>query len=126
MADLNTPDPVDAYVGQMIRARRKNLGVSQQALGEAIGVSFQQIQKYERAANRVSCSMLVRIAGYLNCTAGDFLPASEGDKVDLGVELELAGEPHGRELAETFLAMPPKFRTSLLNIARNLSTAVAT
>lgn len=125
MAEPHTPDPVDVYVGQMIRVRRKNLGISQTALGHAIGVSFQQIQKYERGSNRVSCSMLVRMSARLGCSAGDLLPATEGEKVDIGVELKLAGEQHGHELAVLFLAMPAQFRTSLVNIARSLSVPAA-
>ena len=56
-------DPIDIAVGARIRLLRKVRGLSQQALAEAAGVTFQQIQKYERGANRVSASMLSRIAG---------------------------------------------------------------
>ena len=52
------PNPVDVHVGLRIRLRRKELGVSQEKLAEAIGLTFQQVQKYERAANRVSASKL--------------------------------------------------------------------
>src|SRR3954468_21396813 len=55
-------DPVDVAVGARIRLLRKMRGLSQQALAEAAGVTFQQIQKYERGSNRVSASMLSRIA----------------------------------------------------------------
>ena len=55
-------DPIDVAVGARIRLLRKVRGLSQQALAEAAGVTFQQIQKYERGANRVSASMLTRIA----------------------------------------------------------------
>lgn len=61
-------DPLDIFAGSKIREARKLKGVSQSALGDAIGVSFQQIQKYERGSNRVSYSMLVRIAKFLNVT----------------------------------------------------------
>lgn len=53
-------DPVDVYVGDRIRARRKILNQSQQALAERLGVTFQQVQKYERGSNRISASMLSR------------------------------------------------------------------
>ena len=59
-------DPVDVAVGARIRLLRKVRGLSQQALAEAAGVTFQQIQKYERGANRVSASMLTRIARTLD------------------------------------------------------------
>ncbi|HMO43605.1 MAG TPA: helix-turn-helix transcriptional regulator, partial [Phenylobacterium sp.] len=56
------PNPVDRHVGLRIRLRRKELGVSQEKLAEAIGLTFQQVQKYERGANRVSASKLWEIA----------------------------------------------------------------
>ena len=56
------PDPIDVAVGARIRARRKEIGMSQTELGKAIGVSFQQVQKYERGWNRVAASTLFRIA----------------------------------------------------------------
>lgn len=56
------PDYVDCYVGARIRARRNQIDISQQELAEGLGVTFQQVQKYERGANRISASMLVRAA----------------------------------------------------------------
>ena len=123
MADEKAPHDVDVYVGRTIRARRVALGMSQETLGEAIGVTFQQVQKYERAANRVSCSKLVEIAGALRCSAADLLPGPNGASADLNLELRLAGDAHGRELAEAYLAMPSQFRTSLLHIARSLTSS---
>jgi transcriptional regulator with XRE-family HTH domain len=52
------PNPIDLHVGMRIRVRRKELGISQERLAESIGLTFQQVQKYERAANRVSASKL--------------------------------------------------------------------
>ena len=52
------PDPIDVAVGHRIRVRRKWLGISQSTLADHLGVSFQQVQKYERGANRTSASML--------------------------------------------------------------------
>ncbi len=66
-----SPDPVDIAVGANIRARRQVLMISQQALGEAIGLTFQQVQKYERGSNRVSASKLLAIADALECHPGD-------------------------------------------------------
>jgi transcriptional regulator with XRE-family HTH domain len=65
MAVNDSPDPIDVEVGARIRVRRKYLSLSQSALAEALGLTFQQVQKYERGANRVSASMLVRIAAKL-------------------------------------------------------------
>jgi transcriptional regulator with XRE-family HTH domain len=57
------PDPIDTAVGTHILLRRKQLGISQSKLAHAIGVTFQQVQKYERGANRVSASSLAKIEG---------------------------------------------------------------
>ena len=65
--DDGGPDKLDQALGLAIRLRRHARGLSQSALGEAIGVSFQQIQKYERGANRVSFSRLLEIAHALDC-----------------------------------------------------------
>jgi len=56
------PDPVDVYVGMRLRKRRQLLNLSQQQLGRAVGITFQQIQKYEQGTNRVSSSRLYDIA----------------------------------------------------------------
>ena len=58
--------PVDAHVGSRIRLRRTLLGMSQERLGEALGLTFQQVQKYERGANRVSASRLFDLARVLD------------------------------------------------------------
>jgi len=60
-----TPDPVDIHVGQRLRVRRSLLGLSQEKLAEAIGLTFQQIQKYERGLNRISAGRLYRFSQIL-------------------------------------------------------------
>jgi transcriptional regulator with XRE-family HTH domain len=64
-ASKEGPDPIDIAVGARIRTRRRATGLSQTQLAESLGITFQQVQKYERGANRVSASMLVRIAAKL-------------------------------------------------------------
>jgi len=73
IGDLMVADPsqIDAMVGARVRAIRQSRKMSQTALGEKIGLSFQQIQKYERAANRISASTLFQIAQALGVTASD-------------------------------------------------------
>jgi transcriptional regulator with XRE-family HTH domain len=60
------PDPIDKHVGDRLRARRILLGLSQTSLGKAVGLTFQQIQKYERGKNRVSASALFRLSRALD------------------------------------------------------------
>jgi len=60
------PNPVDVHVGGRVRLRRTLLGMSQEKLGEAIGLTFQQIQKYERGTNRIGCSRLYDLSRVLD------------------------------------------------------------
>ncbi len=80
-----TPNPVDLYVGGRVRMRRRTLGYSQEKLAEDLGLTFQQVQKYERGANRVSASKLWEIARSLSTPIGfffdglsDFVPQAVG------------------------------------------------
>ena len=66
MASNGFPNPIDVHVGARIRLRRTLLGISQVALAEAIGLTFQQVQKYEKGVNRVSSSRLVDLANALD------------------------------------------------------------
>ena len=114
-------DPVDIAVGARIRLLRKVRGMSQQSLAEAAGVTFQQIQKYERGANRVSASMLSRIAGTLNSPVsemfGEVNPAS-------GAIDEVAGllsEPGALELLRAYSRLPRGApRAALVEFVRSL------
>lgn len=77
------PDPVDVHVGQRMRLRRIMLGMSQEKLGDAIGLTFQQVQKYERGANRISASRLYDLVHVLDVPVSYFfeeLGASSGSE----------------------------------------------
>lgn len=81
------PDPIDVAVGARIRARRVALKISQTALAKALGLTFQQVQKYEKGANRVSASTLVRVARELGVTVG-FLVGEDGETESLTLRNE--------------------------------------
>jgi transcriptional regulator with XRE-family HTH domain len=66
------PDPVDVHVGSRVRLRRNMLGLSQEKLGEAIGLTFQQVQKYERGSNRIGASRLWELARKLDVSVEFF------------------------------------------------------
>src|SRR6476620_12335762 len=66
------PNPVDVHVGSRVRLRRTLLGMSQERLGEAIGLTFQQVQKYERGANRVGASRLFDLSRVLDVPVSFF------------------------------------------------------
>ena len=93
------PNPVDRHVGLRIRMRRKELGISQERLAEAIGLTFQQVQKYERAANRVSASKLWEMAQALSTQIGYFY---EG----LGDPAKPSGSNIPRDTLQNFLLTP--------------------
>ena len=72
LPDERSPNPVDLHVGARVRMRRRIRGVSQEKLAEALGLTFQQVQKYERGANRVSASKLYEIASALQTPVAYF------------------------------------------------------
>lgn len=72
MASKGYPNPIDVYVGTRIRQRRTLLGLTQEKLAKAIGLTFQQIQKYERGANRVGSSRLFDLARVLDVPVSYF------------------------------------------------------
>ena len=71
------PNPVDKYVGSRVRMRRIMLGMSQEKLGEALGLTFQQVQKYEKGVNRIGASRLQQICAALDCGVTDLLGSSK-------------------------------------------------
>lgn len=78
ISPTGAPHPVDLHVGRKIKARRNELNMSLATLGTAIGVTFQQVGKYERAQNRVSASVLVELAAVLAVNPGYFIDDAPG------------------------------------------------
>ncbi|WP_107988501.1 helix-turn-helix domain-containing protein [Breoghania corrubedonensis] len=78
MPSKKAPNPVDVHVGSRIRLRRMMLGMSQEKLGEHLGITFQQIQKYEKGTNRVGASRLQHIATILNVPISFFFEDAPG------------------------------------------------
>ena len=79
------PNPIDIHVGSRVRMRRMMVGMSQEKLGEALGLTFQQIQKYEKGANRIGASRLHQIAAALGVQIEFFYegaPTPEGQSTD--------------------------------------------
>lgn len=72
-----TADPLDHFIAAAVRERRIAIGVSQNSLAKALGLSFQQIQKYEQGQNRIATSRLIRIARVLDCKITDFIPEED-------------------------------------------------
>ncbi len=114
------PDPIDIAVGNRIRVRRKWLGISQSNLADHLGVSFQQVQKYERGSNRTSASMLVRIAEKLETSVGELVGETDRPDSDQGLFEKLA-VPGAVQLLEAFASVEQaSLRTAILNLTRSL------
>lgn len=76
-------NPIDVYVGNRVKVRRKTLRLTQQDLAKALGLTFQQVQKYERGANRISASKLFMIAGILDVSISYFFDGVEDEDIDV-------------------------------------------
>ena len=88
------PSPIDVHVGARIRLRRTLLGMSQERLGEALGLTFQQVQKYERGLNRVGASRLFDLSRVLDVPISFFF-----DDMPDTLSVAYGGQPHGRRVA---------------------------
>ncbi|MBB4574740.1 helix-turn-helix domain-containing protein [Rhizobium lentis] len=95
--NVKTPNAIDSYVGARIRMRRQLLGMSQERLAEQIGVTFQQVQKYEKGINRIGASRLQRIAAVLHASPSFFF--EQGDSQPLA-ERGLDAPDHTDPVAE--------------------------
>ena len=118
------PDPMDVALGAAVRIRRRSLGVSQEALAEQCGVSFQQIQKYENGANRISFSRLVQIARALKCRVVDLMDVLDQPEGEGTQDLELLTRmrtPGALELLSAYERLTPDTRNSLLGLLRTLA-----
>ncbi|MDR3375392.1 MAG: helix-turn-helix transcriptional regulator [Ancalomicrobiaceae bacterium] len=78
MASKKSPNPIDIHVGSRVRLRRMMLGMSQEKLGEHLGITFQQIQKYEKGTNRIGASRLQAIARVLSVPPAFFFEDAPG------------------------------------------------
>jgi transcriptional regulator with XRE-family HTH domain len=109
-----TPNPVDVHVGGRVRLRRTLLGLSQEKLGEAVGLTFQQIQKYERGANRIGASRLFEFSRILEVPVSFFFDdMPEGQTVvDGRIAWGLAEQP------QTPLEPDPLTRRETLELVR--------
>lgn len=124
---INTPHPVDVYVGKRIRVRRRMLGMNQTVLGEQLGVTFQQVQKYERGANRVSSSSLFRTANALDVPVSFFFEGAETCLPDYNpkknsADNDIRANQETIELVEAYYSISdPRVRKKIVDLARLLN-----
>ncbi len=121
MAHGDGPDQIDLAVGGRIRIRRRGLDLSQTQLANALGITFQQVQKYERGTNRVSASMLVKIAAKLETTVAA-LVGEDGEGPVEAVVIAKLGTPGAVELLDLFAEISDgEARRALLVLAQSLA-----
>ena len=128
---IKIPNPIDKHVGARVRMRRLMVGMSQGKLGEALDVTFQQVQKYEKGANRIGASRLQQLARVLEVPPAFFFDgAPSGDGSSVGFA-ESNGSSHtadfvltseGLQLNRAFAAIrDPKVRKRILDLVESLS-----
>jgi transcriptional regulator with XRE-family HTH domain len=120
MTDERAATNIDVKIGHRVRARRLEIGMSQERLSEALGLTFQQVQKYERGVNRIACSRIIDIAKALDAPVAYFFEGLEGNakaRADDGVQSMLA-TPEGARMASLFAQIKSRpVRQRVLNLA---------
>ena len=125
------PNPIDRYVGSRVRMRRMMAGVSQERLGDGLGLTFQQVQKYEKGSNRISASRLQQIAGLLDVPVSFFFegaPAgttASAQQIGSAVSEDISdflATSEGVQLAKAFAAIKnARVRRRLIDLVEALS-----
>jgi transcriptional regulator with XRE-family HTH domain len=115
--------PLDAMVGARIRMLRVDRGISQAVLAERIGVTFQQVQKYERGASRIGTSRLAQIASVLDVSVGEFFESSRTAPTGLNSPVHLLAEPGAWQVLKTYARiMPsPRLRSCIAKLVESIA-----
>ncbi|MFD0917410.1 helix-turn-helix domain-containing protein [Pseudahrensia aquimaris] len=126
------PNPIDTHVGSRVRLRRTMMGMSQEKLGEALGITFQQIQKYEKGTNRIGASRMQQISAALKVPVSFFFedaPVEGGITVsgmsDAGATTYVAdflSTPEGIQLNRAFVRITnPAVRRKVVDLVKTLA-----
>jgi len=124
------PNPIDIHVGGRIRLRRNMLGMSQEKLGEHLGITFQQIQKYEKGTNRVGASRLQAISSILEAPVAYFFDGAPGGRPEDGFAednqtdyvVDFLSSSEGLVLNRAFARITdPKVRRKIIDLVRTLA-----
>lgn len=120
-------NPIDKIVGTNVRKERVRQGISQTDLGSALGISFQQVQKYERGLNRISASRLVEIARVLKVEITTLFDGVAGE-LPSAKQLSLADTRRGHKLTNDMVQLPDDVRKAIANLVSavvlNFSTTI--
>lgn len=126
------PNPIDVHVGSRIRLRRNMLGMSQEKLGESLGITFQQIQKYEKGTNRVGASRLQAISSIMSVPVSFFFEDAPGGEANeprglaedgsTAYVVDFLNSAEGIQLNRAFVQIPdPKVRRKVLELVKLLA-----
>lgn len=126
------PNPIDIHVGSRVRLRRNMLGMSQEKLGENLGITFQQIQKYEKGTNRVGASRLQAISSVLSVPVSYFFEDAPGQENTPGGFAEDDGSTYvvdflnsseGLQLTRAFIKIrDAKIRRRIIDLVKSLAS----
>jgi transcriptional regulator with XRE-family HTH domain len=132
VSEIKAPNPVDKHVGSRVRMRRRTLAISQEKLGHALGLTFQQVQKYEKGTNRIGASRLEQIARILQVPVGFFFEgasdASVTGKPDERTRLleeinQFISSPEGLRLVQAFLRIEnPDVRRRVVALVQEIAS----
>lgn len=126
------PNPIDIHVGGRVRLRRTMLGMSQEKLGEQLGITFQQVQKYEKGTNRVGASRLQNIAAILGVPVAFFFEDAPGDAGDAAADgmsensstyvVNFLSSSEGLQLNRAFVKISdPKVRRRIIDLVKAIA-----
>jgi transcriptional regulator with XRE-family HTH domain len=123
MRSKNNTAELEAQIGERIRSRRIRAGVSQENLGKPLGITFQQIQKYEKGTNRVSAGRLLKIAEVLECNVMDFFEGLHDSRTSSGAEFsKFLATKEGIEIVEAMMRIrTQQMRRTVIDIAEKLA-----
>ena len=129
MSDERSANMIDKRLGQRLRARRLEAGLSQERLAEVLGLTFQQVQKYEKGVNRIAASRLFDIAAALDVPVGFFFdglragaPSGVAEDGPNGVVFDTLASPDGLQLLTLFGSIKnPRVRRRVVDLVRALA-----
>jgi len=124
------PNPIDKHVGSRVRMRRVLIGMSQEKLGEALGLTFQQVQKYEKGTNRIGASRLQQISTILGVPVSFFFEGAPGhdngksgmsDSASSAYVVDFLSTTEGLQLNKAFVRIKdPKVRRRVVDLVATL------
>jgi transcriptional regulator with XRE-family HTH domain len=132
MMAKKAPDPTDKHVGARVRMRRMMLGMSQEKLGDALGLTFQQVQKYEKGANRIGASRLQQISHILQVPVSFFFdgapnvpgqPEGLGEAPSPAYVSDFLATSDGLALTKAFMGIKnAKLRRQIVNLVEQIAS----